>query len=145
MIYRDFQGMKLSGLGFGAMRLPVVGSDDSNIDKEQTFRMVDEAMAAGINYYDTAWGYHGGNSELVLGKALAKYPRETFYLADKFPGYDLANFDRIEEIFEKQLEKCGVEYFDFYLFRDSDNKQNHSFDRFRYKFSDFHVYSLSII
>ena len=55
MINRDFQGMKLSGLGFGAMRLPVVGGDDSHIDKEQTFRMVDEAMAAGINYYDTAW------------------------------------------------------------------------------------------
>ena len=116
MIYRDFQGMKLSGLGFGAMRLPVVGSDDSNIGKEQTFRMVDEAMTAGINYYDTAWGYHGGNSELVLGKALAKYPRETFYLADKFPGYDLSNMPRVKEIFEKQLEKTGAEYFDFYLF-----------------------------
>ena len=76
MMYRDFQGMKLSGLGFGAMRLPVVGSDDSNIGKEQTFRMVDEAMTAGINYYDTAWGYHGGNSELVMGEALSKYPRE---------------------------------------------------------------------
>ena len=116
MINRDFQGMKLSGLGFGAMRLPVVGGDDSHIDKEQTFRMVDEAMAAGINYYDTAWGYHGGNSELVLGKALAKYPRETFYLADKFPGYDLSNMPRVKEIFEKQLEKTGAEYFDFYLF-----------------------------
>ena len=78
--------------------------------------MVDEAMAAGINYYDTAWGYHGGNSELVLGKALAKYPRETFYLADKFPGYDLSNMPRVKEIFEKQLEKTGAEYFDFYLF-----------------------------
>ena len=116
MINRDFQGMKLSGLGFGAMRLPVVGGDDSHIDKEQTFRMVDEAMAAGINYYDTAWGYHGGNSELVLGKALAKYPRETFYLADKFPGYDLSNMPRVKEIFEKQLEKTGAGYFDFYLF-----------------------------
>ena len=116
MINRDFQGMKLSGLGFGAMRLPVVGGDDSHIDKEQTFRMVDEAMVAGINYYDTAWGYHGGNSELVLGKALAKYPRETFYLADKFPGYDLSNMPRVKEIFEKQLEKTGAEYFDFYLF-----------------------------
>ena len=116
MINRDFQGMKLSGLGFGAMRLPVVGGDDSHIDKEQTFRMVDEAMAAGINYYDTAWGYHGGNSELVLGKALAKYPRETFYLADKFPGYDLSNMPKVKEIFEKQLEKTGAGYFDFYLF-----------------------------
>ena len=116
MIYRDFQGMKLSGLGFGAMRLPVVGGDDGHIDKEQTFRMVDEAMAAGINYYDTAWGYHGGNSELVMGEALSKYKRESFYLADKFPGYDLSNMSKVKEIFEKQLEKTGAGYFDFYLF-----------------------------
>ena len=116
MIYRDFQGKKLSGLGFGAMRLPVVDSDDSQIDKKQTFQMVDEAMAAGINYYDTAWGYHGGNSELVMGEALLKYPRETFYLADKFPGYDLSNMPRVKEIFEKQLEKTEAGYFDFYLF-----------------------------
>lgn len=116
MIYRDFQGMKLSGLGFGAMRLPVVGGDDGHIDKDQTFRMVDEAMAAGINYYDTAWGYHGGNSELVMGEALSKYKRESFYLADKFPGYDLSNMPKVKEIFEKQLEKTGAGYFDFYLF-----------------------------
>ena len=116
MIYRDFQGKKLSGLGFGAMRLPVVDGDDSQIDKKQTFQMVDEAMAAGINYYDTAWGYHGGNSELVMGEALLKYPRETFYLADKFPGYDLSNMPKVKEIFEKQLEKTGAGYFDFYLF-----------------------------
>ena len=116
MIYRDFQGKKLSELGFGAMRLPVVDGDDSQIDKKQTFQMVDEAMAAGINYYDTAWGYHGGNSELVMGEALLKYPRETFYLADKFPGYDLSNMPRVKEIFEKQLEKTEAGYFDFYLF-----------------------------
>ncbi len=116
MIYRDFQGMKLSGLGFGAMRLPVVGGNDGCIDQEQTFQMVDEAMAAGINYYDTAWGYHGGNSELVLGEALSKYPRESYYLADKFPGYDLSNMPKVKEIFEKQLEKTGAGYFDFYLF-----------------------------
>ena len=65
MITRVFQDLKLSGLGFGAMRLPVIDGDDNHIDKEATFRMVDEAMAKGINYYDTAWGYHGGNSEIV--------------------------------------------------------------------------------
>ena len=116
MIYRDFQGMKLSGLGFGAMRLPVIGGDDSNIDREQMFQMVDEAMTAGINYYDTAWGYHGGNSEIVMGEALSKYPRDSYYLADKFPGYDLSNMPKVKEIFEKQLEKTGKGYFDFYLF-----------------------------
>ena len=116
MIYRDFQDLKLSALGLGAMRLPVIDGDDAKVDEETAERMVDYAMENGVNYYDTAWGYHAGNSELVLGKALKKYPRENYYLADKFPGYDLANMDKVEEIFEEQLKRCGVEYFDFYLF-----------------------------
>ncbi len=116
MVYRDFQGIKLSALGFGAMRLPVIDGDDSNIDKPKAFVMVDKAMSEGINYYDTAWGYHNGNSEIVMGEALAKYPRESFYIATKFPGYDLSNMSKVKEIFEKQLEKTGMEYFDFYLF-----------------------------
>ena len=101
MIYRDFQDVKLSALGMGAMRLPVVDGDDSKIDEAAAFAMVDEAMARGVNYYDTAWGYHNGNSELVMGKALARHPREKFYLATKFPGYDLSNMGKVEEIFEK--------------------------------------------
>ena len=116
MIYRDFQDMRLSGLGMGAMRLPVIDGDDSRIDEIKTQAMVDYAMEQGVNYYDTAWGYHDGHSETVMGKALSRYPRESYYLATKFPGYDLSNMDKVEEIFEKQLEKCGVEYFDFYLF-----------------------------
>ena len=116
MIYREFQDIRLSNLGMGAMRLPVLDGDDARIDEAQTFRMVDAAMAGGVNYYDTAWGYHDGHSELVLGKALARYPRDSFYLADKFPGYDLGNFGKVEEIFEEQLRKCGVDNFDFYLF-----------------------------
>ena len=72
MVYREFQDLKLSGLGMGAMRLPVVEGDDGKIDQQKAFEMVDYAMAHGINYYDTAWGYHGGNSELVMGKALAR-------------------------------------------------------------------------
>ncbi len=116
MIYRGFQGMKLSALGFGAMRLPVTGGTDSRIDEAAALRMVDTAMEKGINYYDTAWGYHGGNSELVMGKALSRYPRDRFCLATKFPGYDPSNWDKVEEIFEKQLEKLRVDYFDFYLF-----------------------------
>lgn len=78
--------------------------------------MVAYAMEHGVNYYDTAWGYHSGRSEIVIGKALKPYPRESYYLADKFPGYDLSNMDKVEQIFEEQLKKCGVEYFDFYLF-----------------------------
>ena len=116
MIYRDFQGLKLSALGFGAMRLPVLAGNDGQIDEASSLRMVDVAMKNGINYYDTAWGYHGGNSELVMGKALARYPRDSFYLATKFPGYDASNWGKVEEIFERQLEKLGVDHFDFYLF-----------------------------
>ncbi len=116
MIYKAFQNLKLSALGMGAMRLPVIGGDDGAVNEGETERMVSYAMDHGINYYDTAWGYHNGQSELVLGKALSKYPRNSFYLADKFPGYDLSNMGKVKEIFEKQLEKCGVEYFDFYLF-----------------------------
>lgn len=116
MIYKNFQDLKLSALGMGAMRLPVIDGDDSKIDGEAAARMVTYAMEHGINYYDTAWGYHGGQSEIVMGKALSAYPRDTYYLADKFPGYDLSNMDKVESIFEEQLKKCGVSYFDFYLF-----------------------------
>lgn len=116
MIYKPFQDLKLSALGLGAMRLPVVDGDDNKIDEAAAMQMVDYAMAHGVNYYDTAWGYHGGNSELVMGKALARHDRQSFYLATKFPGYDLANMGKVEEIFEAQLKKCGVDYFDFYLF-----------------------------
>lgn len=116
MVYKAFQDLKLSALGMGAMRLPVTDGNDAKIDEEKTVQMVAYAMEHGINYYDTAWGYHSGNSELVMGRVLSEYPRESYYLATKFPGYDLSNMDKVEEIFERQLEKCGVEYFDFYLF-----------------------------
>ena len=116
MYYNEFKDLKLSALGLGCMRLPCIDGDDSRPDEKAVHEMVDYAMASGINYYDTAWGYHNGSSEIVTGKALAGYDRSSYYLADKFPGYDLANFDHIEEIFEKQLEKCGTDYFDFYLF-----------------------------
>ena len=116
MIYKTFQDLKLSALGMGCMRLPVIDGDDARIDEPAAEAMVDYAMAHGVNYYDTAWGYHDGNSELVVGRALAKYPRDSFYLADKFPGYDLANMPKVKEIFEEQLKKCRVDHFDFYLF-----------------------------
>lgn len=74
MIYRDFQDLKLSALGMGAMRLPVVDGDDARIDEAAAFEMVDLAMKSGVNYYDTAWGYHNGNSELVMGKSLGPLP-----------------------------------------------------------------------
>ena len=116
MIYKDFKGLKLSALGMGTMRLPTCEGDNSRIDRDAVRQMLDYAFSKGVNYIDTAWGYHSGNSESVLGELLEKYPRDSFYLATKFPGYDVANFEKVEEIFRTQLEKCRVDYFDFYLF-----------------------------
>lgn len=116
MIFKDFKDKKLSALGLGCMRFPTVDGDDKQIDKAAVKEMVRFAIDEGVNYFDTAWGYHAGNSELVIGEVLSAYPRESFYLASKFPGYDAGNMARVEEIFEKQLQKCRVDYFDFYLF-----------------------------
>ncbi len=113
MVYRDFLGEHLSLLGFGAMRLPTL--ENGEIDRRAAEDMVARALAEGVNYFDTAYPYHGGMSEVVLGEILSKYPRESFYLADKFPGHQLMKCYDPAAIFEEQLEKCGVEYFDFYL------------------------------
>ncbi|MCQ2531001.1 MAG: aldo/keto reductase [Lachnospiraceae bacterium] len=115
MYYNNFQEKKLSNLGFGAMRLPVIDGDSTNIDKELTAKMIAYAIDNGVNYFDTAWPYHGGNSELVVGELLKNYPRDSFNVATKFPSFSPENFQKKEEIFAKQLEKLQVEYFDFYL------------------------------
>ena len=113
MIYNDFQGMQLSLLGFGAMRLPL--TEAGGVDEEQVAKMVDCAIAGGVNYFDTAFPYHGGESERVLGRVLASYPRESFYLADKYPGHQISAKYDPEATFTEQLKRCGVDYFDFYL------------------------------
>ena len=112
MIFSDFQGKKLSLLGFGAMRLPM---KDDQIDQELVEKMVRYGMDHGVNYFDTAYPYHGGMSERVMGKVLGQYPRESFYLADKFPGHMIMESYDPKTIFEEQLRRCNVEYFDFYL------------------------------
>ena len=114
MKYVEFQGKQLSMLGFGAMRLPTLGKDDA-IDYALAERMIDRAIEAGVNYFDTAYPYHGGQSEVVTGKILSKYPRESYYLATKYPGHQVLDSYDPSVIFEHQLEKCGVDYFDFYL------------------------------
>jgi predicted aldo/keto reductase-like oxidoreductase len=114
MEYIEFQGKKISMLGYGAMRLPTLGNDDQ-INYEEAERLFDRAIEAGINYFDTAYPYHGGNSEIVTGKLLKKYPRESYYLATKYPGHQVLDSYDPAVIFEHQLEKCQVEYFDFYL------------------------------
>lgn len=115
MLYKDFKGEQLSSLGFGAMRLPVVDGDNAKIDQDAVNEMVDYALEHGVNYFDTAWGYHDGQSEIAMGIALNRHARDKFMIATKFPGYDVNNMDKVEEIFEKQLEKTGMEFFDFYL------------------------------
>ncbi len=139
MIMHDFQDLKLSALGFGAMRLPVLKDGSGAIDREELDRMVDAAMAAGVNYFDTAYPYHGGQSEVCLGASLARYPRESWFLADKFPGHQNVRGVKPllpEEVFEEQLRRCGVEYFDFYLLHNVNehslsyyaNPENHYMD-----------------
>ncbi len=106
-------GDKISQLAFGTMRLPV--GDDGVIDQKQVDKMTEYAMDHGVNYFDTAYPYHNGNSEIAIGKALAKYPRDSFMLATKFPGHQFMKKYDCDGIFNEQLHKCGVDYFDFYL------------------------------
>ena len=128
MYYNDVRGEKLSALGMGNMRLPQ--TEEKRIDTAKAQEIIDLAYESGVNYYDTAFRYHGGESELFIGKALSKYPRETWNLASKLPGHMmhfengklgfhgyLSDFrvDNISEIFEMQLERCAVGYFDYYL------------------------------
>ena len=113
MIYRDFQDLHLSLLGFGTMRLPTTA--DGAIDEDTTQAMVDYALAHGVNYFDTAWAYMQNLSETVVGRCLKKHPRDSFYLATKYPGHTLTCDPDPADTFAQQLEKCQVDYFDFYL------------------------------
>jgi len=119
----DVLGREISRLGFGCMRLPL--NEDGTIDRAESARMVDRAYKVGVNYFDTAYGYHNRESQLFIGEALKKYPRESFNLATKLPIW-LCNGKRelVAEKFTEQLEACQVDYFDFYLV--------HALDQSRY-------------
>jgi len=114
MFYHTFKEKKISALGFGAMRLPLL--PDKSIDRDTVAQMVDYALQHGVNYFDTAVPYHDGLSESVLGEVLSRYPRESWMLADKFPGHQHSRSFDPAGTFERQLEKCRVDYFDFYLY-----------------------------
>lgn len=116
MIYRKFKDLQISGLGLGMMRLPTINGQDAMVDEAAAAELVDYAIQNGVNYFDTAYVYHHGNSEGVTGKLLSKYPRKSYYLATKFPGFNNADMPRVAEIFEEQLQRCQTRYFDFYLF-----------------------------
>lgn len=105
-------GIETSLLGFGCMRLP---QKDGVIDYAETERMLDAAYDAGVNYFDTAYVYHGGKSEGVMGPILKKHPRESYYVADKMPVWLPRTRDDLEHIFNEQLERLGLDYIDFYL------------------------------
>lgn len=108
-------GKDVSLLGFGCMRLPLVDEEKQEINFAAAEAMIDRALAAGVNYFDTAFMYHKGNSEKFLGKALARHPRESFYLADKLPVWNVKTPEDVDSLFAKQLARCNVSHFDFYL------------------------------
>lgn len=99
--------------GFGCMRFPT--NSDESVNYEETEKMIDYALKNGVNYFDTAYVYHSGKSETVLGDVLKKYPRESFMIANKYPGHQITDTYYPEPIFLEQLERCQVDYFDYYL------------------------------
>ena len=115
MVYKNLNGVALSALGMGCMRLPQKSENGADIDEVALAEMVELAMSRGVNYFDTAWVYHQGKSEEFMGRALAKYPRESFYIATKFPGFSPEFWGNAPKIFAAQLERLGMDYIDYYL------------------------------
>ena len=136
MLTRTFKDKELSLLGFGLMRLP---QKDGKIDGELVEKMADYALSHGVNYFDTAVPYHAGLSEKVIGDILKKYPRESFYLADKFPGHQIAESYDPAAVFEAQLKKCGVEYFDFYLLHNVYENSIHTYLDKRWQIPEYFI------
>lgn len=121
----------LKKLGFGFMRLPVINDSVTDIDVDALKEMVDYYMSNGFNYFDTAHVYHKGNSELMVKEVLTnRYPRESFVLATKLPIFNLEKEEDMERIFNEQLNKCGVDYFDYYLLHNVSSKHRDKFTVF---------------
>lgn len=108
----DKLGIETSLLGFGCMRFPTI---DGKIDEERSEKLLDEAYARGVNYFDTAYPYHGRESEPFVGRVLDKYPRDSYYLATKLPCWDVKTLDDAKRLFDFQLERLHKDYVDFYL------------------------------
>ena len=109
----DKLGIETSLLGFGCMRFPVTA--EGKIDQAEAEKMMDKAIAAGVNYLDTAYPYHGGESEVMVGKVLQKYERSSLYVATKLPCWQVNSLEDVDRIFEEQLTKLQTDYIDFYL------------------------------
>lgn len=107
---------EIKKLGFGLMRLPQKSANTTDIDLEQFKQMVDLFLERGFTYFDTSYVYHDGASETAIREALVKrHPRDSFLLASKFPTFLMPAEDKVEAIFQEQLDRCGVDYFDYYL------------------------------
>ena len=117
MYYNDFNGLKISALGFGALRLPMVEGEKNKIDREKGQIILDAALKSGINFIDTAYTYLGGDSEKFLGEALKKYPRDSYYLSTKFYARHGVT---IKEAFEIECERLQTDHIDFYLLHSLD-------------------------
>ena len=137
MQYKEACGERISRLAFGAMRLPLL--EDGSIDQDQVDEMTRLAMESGVNYYDTAYPYHNGMSEIAIGKALSAYPRDSYYLVTKFPGHQFMKKYDCEGIFEEQLSKCGTDYFDFYLFHNVCENSLPTYQNEEYGIIDYYV------
>lgn len=110
----DKLGIAPSLLGFGCMRFPTL--ENGKIDEVTAEKMLDEAMAQGVTYYDTAFPYHGGDSEPFVGRVLNKYDRSSYFLATKLPIWLVETREAAEKMFEDQLKRLDKEYVDFYPF-----------------------------
>lgn len=131
---RKFKDVEVSLLGLGTMRLPCETEQkresNPNIDYEKAQKLVDLAYKNGVNYYDTAYMYHCGKSEKFIGHALKKYPRNTYFIADKLPIWMCDTKEDMQRVFSNQLERTGLEYFDFYLLHSLDKENFEKCEKF---------------
>lgn len=136
MYYKKFKDIEISALGLGSLRLPAVTGSPNRIERKKAQKVIDCAFENGINYFDTAYTYHGGDSEKFMGEALSHYPRDSYYLATKF--YVAAGVGA-DEMFEEQLRRLKTDHFDFYLFH---GMQENYFDAYTDKEKNYLEYFL---